>query len=234
MQVIPAIDLMEGRCVRLTEGRREAVKNYSEDPVGVALRWQGEGAKRLHLVDLDGAFCGQPKNLEVLEAISRAVTIPIQFGGGLRSLESVSRSLALGASFTILGTAALENREFIGKICRLHPGRIMVSIDAYRGRVATKGWREIGQISALSFAQELGRYPLAGLVYTDVAKDGTLKGPNLRATGQMVSASSLPLFAAGGIATLNDVLRLKKLEGLAGMIIGKALYEGRINLREAI
>ena len=233
MLIIPAIDILDGRVVRLTRGRREAVKVYSEDPVAVALRWQEEGARRLHLVDLGGAFSGRP-NLDILKAIAEAVSIPIQFGGGLRSLKAIEECLSSGAVFAITGTIALKDESLLEEACRLYPGRVIASIDAYRGRVAVKGWQEVSGASAIALAGGLERLPLAGIIYTDVARDGSLRGPNLRAIGEMARAAKHPLIAAGGIASLRDVLRLREIQGLYGIILGKALYEGTISLKQAL
>lgn len=234
MKVVPAIDLMDGKCVRLTQGKREAATVYSDQPGQLARRWQQQGADLIHVVDLDGAFSGFPGNLEGLEEIAKAVEIPVQFGGGLRELAFIREAFNRGAARVILGTSALKNRDLVEQACHANPGQIMLALDAQEGRLAVEGWQEITSVRAVEFVQAFQTYSLAAVVYTDVGADGTLAGPNLEAVEEMVKAAPFPLFVAGGIASLEDIKRLKKIVGLYGVILGKALYAGRVSLREAI
>ncbi|MEE8448627.1 MAG: 1-(5-phosphoribosyl)-5-[(5-phosphoribosylamino)methylideneamino]imidazole-4-carboxamide isomerase [Thermodesulfobacteriota bacterium] len=234
MQVVPAIDILNGDCVRLTQGKRDKVTIYSNYPVEMAKHWQNEGAKLIHVVDLDGAFSGKPKNLATLEAIAKAVTIPVQFGGGVRDLATISECFNKGAARVVLGTAALRERRLVERATKEHQEKILLAIDAFRGFLAVQGWQEITGVKAQEFAASFESLPLAGMIYTDVIADGTLTGPNIPAIEELARSLTLPLFAAGGIGSLEDVLRLKAITGLAGAILGKVLYSGALSLREAI
>ncbi|MGB9715356.1 MAG: 1-(5-phosphoribosyl)-5-[(5-phosphoribosylamino)methylideneamino]imidazole-4-carboxamide isomerase [Thermodesulfovibrionales bacterium] len=234
MIVIPAIDLKDGQCVRLFQGRRDAVTRYSNDPVGTAKRWEYCGAELLHIVDLDGAFTGSQKNLEVIKKIREAVNIPIQIGGGIRTIDNINKILEIGIDRIIVGTAAVEDPEFIHSSCNKYPGRILVGIDAKDGMLAIKGWQEITTVNAVELARRLEIEGIAGFVYTDISKDGTLSGPNINAIRKIVESVKLPVIAAGGVSTIEDIKKLMEIKGLWGVITGKAIYEGTLDLKEAI
>jgi phosphoribosylformimino-5-aminoimidazole carboxamide ribotide isomerase len=234
--IMPAIDLKEGQCVRLLQGDPDQKTVYSEDPVQMARHWEAKGAECLHVVDLDGAFSGLPIHLDLIGEIARAVQIPIQVGGGMRSLETIGAFLERGAHRVILGTKAVSSPDFLGEACRRFERRILLGIDAQGGYLSVEGWTQATSLRAVDFAQEVSHYPLGGIIYTDISRDGMLKGPNLQALGEMVEATSLPLIASGGISSLEDVRAIMALEGkgIIAMIIGKALYSGRIDLSKAI
>lgn len=236
MQVIPAIDLLDGQCVRLHQGDYDQVTRFSDDPVAQALSWQRQGAERLHLVDLDGARSGQPLNDAVVKAITAALAIPVQLGGGVRTAERAEELLACGLERVILGTAALEQPELVEQLAARHPGRIVVGIDARDGKVATRGWLEASDLDATALARRLSALPIAAIISTDIATDGTLAGPNLVALRAMAEASAVPLIASGGIGCLEHLLSLLSLAplGVEGVIVGRALYDGRVDLGEAI
>jgi len=236
MMILPAIDLKEGKCVRLMQGDPGQKTVYAEDPVEMAHRWEREGAEFLHVVDLDGAFSGFPVHLDLIEKIAQAVQIPIQVGGGMRSRESIGAVLERGAQRVILGTKAVGSPDFLEEACRHFERRILVGIDARGGYLSLEGWTQSTSLRAVDFAQEVSHYPLGGIIYTDISRDGTLEGPNLPALGEMAEATSLPLIASGGISSLEDVRAIMALEGkgIIAMIIGKALYSGRIDLPSAI
>lgn len=235
MDVIPAIDILEGRCVRLYQGDYQQSQVFNENPVEVARLWADQGATKLHVVDLDGAKIGKPVNLETIEAIVRAVDIPVQVGGGLRDQASVKQLFNLGVERAIMGTVAVEQPEMVKKLCRDFPNRIILGIDARNGKVATKGWLETSEISAIELAQQL-QQNAAGIIYTDIQRDGTLTGPNLEALREMAIAVDIPVIASGGVSSLRDLFSLLALEplGVKGVIVGKAIYTGKIDLSEAI
>jgi phosphoribosylformimino-5-aminoimidazole carboxamide ribotide isomerase len=236
MDVIPAIDLLDGRCVRLYQGDYDKSQVYGENPVEMAQQWEAQGANKLHLVDLDGAKQGKPVNLEVIKAIIQEIKIPVQVGGGLRSLESVRQLLDIGVNQVILGTIAVENPNLVLELCQTFPQKIMVGIDARDGKVATKGWLETSEVLATDLAQDMEKLGVAGIIYTDIKRDGTLIGPNKGALRELAEKVKIPIIASGGISSLTDVLSLLSLEslGVTGMITGKALYTGDLNLSEAI
>jgi phosphoribosylformimino-5-aminoimidazole carboxamide ribotide isomerase len=236
MQVIPAIDLLDGQCVRLHQGDYDRVTRFSADPVAQALSWQEQGATRLHLVDLDGARTGAPVNDAVIKAILAALAIPVQLGGGVRSAERAAELLACGLDRVILGTVALEQPELVDTLAELYPGRIVVGIDARDGKVATRGWLEASGTDATALARRFSQSPLAALICTDIATDGTLAGPNLPFLRGMAAASTVPVIASGGIGQLDHLLALLPLEplGVEGVIVGRALYDGRVDLGEAL
>lgn len=236
MQVIPAIDLLDGQCVRLHQGDYERVTRFHADPVAQAMAWQEQGAKRLHLVDLDGARSGLPVNDAVVGAIVAALSIPVQLGGGVRSAERAEALLAAGLDRVILGTAAIEQPRLVSELAARHPGRIVVGIDARDGRVATRGWLQESAVAAEELAASLEGSGVAALITTDIATDGTLAGPNLDFLRRMAQASSIPVIASGGIGDLSDLLSLLSLAplGVEGVIVGRALYDGRIDLAEAL
>ena len=236
MEIIPAIDLLDGACVRLHQGDYDQVTRFSEDPVAQALSWQSQGATRLHLVDLDGAKRGEPINDAAVRAITAALDIPVQLGGGVRSLERAEELIACGLDRGILGTVAIEQPELVQELAQRHPGRIVVGIDANDGRVATRGWIEQSDVLATELAQQLSDAAIAAIISTDIATDGTLAGPNLQALRAMAEASRVPVIASGGIGCMADLLSLLALEplGVSGVVVGRALYDGRVDLAEAI
>jgi phosphoribosylformimino-5-aminoimidazole carboxamide ribotide isomerase len=233
MLIFPAIDLQGGRCVRLTQGDFARAQEFSDDPAAVARRWQSEGARWLHVVDLDGARAGAPQNLEAMRRIRQAITIPMQVGGGLRSLESVAALFDLGIQRAILGTAALKDRGFLRACLARWGERIAVGLDARDGLIATDGWLETSATPALALAQELAAAGVARFIYTDIARDGTLSGPNLKSLAQLQQAIDRPIIASGGVASLADLHALARL-GVEGAIVGRALYTGEVKLPEAI
>lgn len=236
MEVIPAIDLLEGRCVRLYQGDYDRSETFNEDPVAVARQWVEQGATRLHLVDLDGAKLGRCANLDSISQIVRTVSIPVEVGGGLRDRDSVAALLDLGVQWAILGTVAVEKPELVAQLCREFPGKIIVGIDARNGRVATRGWLETSLVLATDLARQMASLGVAAIIYTDIHRDGTLAGPNLDALRQLADAIDLPIIASGGISSVTDLLSLSALEpqGVEGVIIGRALYTGDVRLREAL
>jgi len=234
MLIIPAIDLKDGRCVRLLQGRADAVTVYSDRPEDVAKRWQELGAKVIHVVDLDGAFSGTQKNIEGIKNIRRAVSVDIELGGGIRDMERIEMLLGLGINRVILGTVAIERPELVKEASRRFPGRIIVGIDAKDGLVAVKGWVEVTSVKAKELALKMEEYGAWGIIYTDISRDGMLTGPNIEAIREMVEAVNIPVIASGGVSSIDDIKRLKEIKGLWGVITGKALYTGAIDLKEAI
>ncbi|MFO7982200.1 MAG: 1-(5-phosphoribosyl)-5-[(5-phosphoribosylamino)methylideneamino]imidazole-4-carboxamide isomerase [Desulfuromonadales bacterium] len=236
MIVIPAIDLKGGRCVRLEQGLMEKDTVYSDDPAAQARIWQDQGGELLHIVDLDGAFAGVPRNREAIEAIVAAIDIPTELGGGIRDLETVKAYLDLGISRVILGTVAKENPELVREACRLFPGRIVVGIDAKDGLVAVRGWADVTEKKASDLAREMEGYGVEAIIYTDIARDGMMQGPNIEATRTLAQAISIPVIASGGISRLADIENLMAIEdsGVSGAITGKAIYTGALDLREAV
>lgn len=236
MEVIPAIDLLEGRCVRLYQGDYDKAQTFDENPVAVARQWVEQGATRLHVVDLDGAKAGKPMNQSTIEAIVRAVDVPIQVGGGLRSRQSVAELLELGVKRAILGTVAVEQPDLIDQLCQEFPGKIAVSLDARNGQVATRGWLETAEILATDLAQRMAQAGVDALVYTDIHRDGTLQGPNTDALREVANAVSVPIIASGGVSSMTDLLSLLALEpaGVNSVIVGRALYTGDLCLKEAL
>jgi phosphoribosylformimino-5-aminoimidazole carboxamide ribotide isomerase len=231
MQIYPAIDLRGGRCVRLRQGDYEQETVFGDDPAAMASRWVEEGATYLHIVDLDGAKAGRPVNGQSVRAIVREARVPCQLGGGLRTPEHIAEALSWGVDRAVIGTRALEAPGWLERMCGEFPGKIVLGIDAKSGRVATQGWLEVSDLTALDLARRLVRLPLAALVYTDISRDGMLQGANVEAMAEMAGAVPLPVIASGGVTSLDDVRRLAAA-GLAGCIIGRALYEGRLHLRE--
>ncbi|MGQ9569980.1 MAG: 1-(5-phosphoribosyl)-5-[(5-phosphoribosylamino)methylideneamino]imidazole-4-carboxamide isomerase [Thermodesulfovibrionales bacterium] len=234
MIVIPAIDLKDGQCVRLFQGRKDVVTRYSNDPVGTAKMWESFGAEMLHIVDLDGAFTGSQRNLDAIIKIRKAVKIPIQLGGGIRTFDNLNKIFSVGIDKVIIGTAAIENPEFVQHSCTTYPGRILIGIDAKDGMLALKGWEEITTVNALELIKKLEFEGIGGIVYTDISRDGTLSGPNINAIRNIVENVKIPVIAAGGISIIEDIKNLMKIKGLWGAITGKAIYEGTLDLKEAI
>lgn len=234
MLIIPAIDLKDGKCVRLLQGKADAVTEYSDNPIEMAKKWQSLGARLIHIVDLDGAFTGAQKNIESIKEIRRAVSIDIEVGGGIRDMERIEMLLSLGINRVILGTVAIERPELVKEACKRFPQRIIAGIDARDGRVAIKGWVETTDIKATELAMRMEQQGVWGIIYTDISRDGMLSGPNIPAMREMVETVHIPVIASGGVSSLEDIKRLKEIKGLYGVITGKALYSGAIELREAI
>ena len=236
MQIIPAIDLLGGSCVRLHQGDYDKVTRFNDDPVAQAMQWQDQGAERLHLVDLDGARSGEPANDSAIRAITSALTIPVQLGGGVRTAERADTLLSCGLDRVILGTVALEQPQLVVDLADRHPGRVVVGIDARHGKVATKGWLEDSTTEATALARRFSASAIAAIISTDISTDGTLEGPNLQALREMAEASSVPVIASGGVGCMADLLALLALEplGVEAVIVGRALYDGRIDLGEAL
>jgi phosphoribosylformimino-5-aminoimidazole carboxamide ribotide isomerase len=233
--VIPAIDLQGGRCVRLVEGRADSATVFGEDPVAMARRWAERGARRLHVVDLDGAFAGAPRHAAVVRAMVAAVPdVPVEVGGGLRDLETIEAALGTGARWAVLGTAAALEGAVLEAACARWPGRILVGVDAVDGRVAVRGWTDVLPLGAAELGGRAVAAGAAGVIYTDVRRDGTGRGPNLEATAALAAALPVPVIASGGIGGLDDLVRLAALPNVAGAIVGRALYTGAVDLRAAM
>jgi phosphoribosylformimino-5-aminoimidazole carboxamide ribotide isomerase len=234
--LFPAIDLKEGRCVRLVQGDMAQATVFSDDPAAQALEFQQRGFEWLHLVDLDGAFAGRPMNAGAVEGILAKVTVPVQLGGGIRDLRTVEGWLAKGISRVIIGTAAVRDPEFVREAARLHPGRIAVGIDARDGRVATEGWARLSEMSAEELGRRFEDAGVAAIIYTDIARDGVLKGLNIESTLALAGGVGIPVIASGGLASIEDIRRLLQPDCaiLAGAISGRALYDGRIDPVQAL
>jgi phosphoribosylformimino-5-aminoimidazole carboxamide ribotide isomerase len=233
MEIIPAIDLRGGKCVRLYQGDYNQETVFSEDPIEVARRWQSMGAQRLHIVDLDGAAKGNLCHSQLIADIAHSVTIPVQVGGGLRGMDSVIRALDLGVARIILGTAAVEDREFVKEACRRFANLIIVGVDARDGYVATRGWQESTTLTAAELVWQMESLVAGRFIYTDIARDGTLTEPNFEAIADIVSQAHVPVIAAGGIASVEHLKRLSKT-GVEAAIVGRALYSGEIDLKQAL
>ncbi len=236
MLIIPAIDLKEGKCVRLEQGLMNKATVYSEDPATTAKHWESQGAELLHVVDLNGAFAGVPKNLEAIKSIRTAVRIPVEVGGGIRDMATINTLVSIGIDRIILGTAAIENPAFVRESCDNFPGRIIVGIDAKGGMVAIKGWAEVTKVKAIDLAKQMQDYGVIAIIYTDIKRDGMLSGPNIEATKTLAQALHIPVIASGGVHTMKDIedLMAVRYSGVSGVITGKAIYSGSLNLREAI
>ena len=236
MIIYPAIDIRGGRCVRLTEGRFDAETVFADDPVEMALKWAGMGAEFLHLVDLDGALAGEGKNVPVIERILQSVNIPVQLGGGIRNLETIEKLLSLGVNRLILGSAAVKNPQLVEEACKKYPGHIAVGIDAKNGDVAIEGWGKGSGVAATELAKKMAAYGVETIIYTDISRDGMLSGVNVEATAALARACGVPIIASGGVASLEDIRRVKAVEsdGVQGCIIGKAIYTGAVDLKAAL
>jgi phosphoribosylformimino-5-aminoimidazole carboxamide ribotide isomerase len=236
MIVIPAIDLKEGRCVRLEQGLMEKDTVYNDDPGAQARSWQEQGGELLHIVDLDGAFAGVPRNREAIRAIVEAVSIPTELGGGIRDLPTIEAYLELGIDRVILGTVAKENPQLVREACQRFPGHIVVGIDARDGLVAVRGWADVTEKLATELAKEMEDFGVEAIIYTDIARDGMMGGPNLEATRALAEAITVPVIASGGVSCLDDIASLMTIEkyGVTGVITGKALYTGSLDLRTAV
>lgn len=235
MVVIPAIDLKDGRCVRLRQGDMAAETVYSEDVVAVARKWQECGAGLIHVVDLNGAVGGEPKNLPQIEAIHKAVTVDVQVGGGIRTIETVRQYLKAGVSRVVLGTAALMDRAFLAQACAEFPRQIVLGLDARDGKVAVKGWTAVSETKAIDLLNEVSGLAIGAVIYTDIARDGMLNGPNLTALKEVAATSAFPVIASGGISRIEDLLVVRSLGSkIEGAIVGKALYDGHVDYRAAL
>jgi len=233
IEIIPAVDIRDGRCVRLYQGDYEQETVFSDDPLEVALKWQAKGAPRLHVVDLDGAAEGELRNLDIIQEIARTMLIPVQLGGGIRRLETIEKVLKEGVDRVVLGTAAVENAGLLREACRKFRDSVVVSIDADEGRVAIRGWRQTTEMTIYALISAMVKIGVKRFIYTDISRDGTLTEPNFNAISEVVDATRASVIAAGGISTLNHLKALQKL-GVEGAIVGKALYTGDIDLKRAI
>lgn len=235
MIVIPAVDLRDGRCVRLREGRSDRETVFSEDPLAMALRWTSLGAARLHVVDLDGAFAGEPRQTALIAKIVAAVApVAVEIGGGLRDLAAVEAALETGARWAVVGTRAALDGVFLRDVCRRHPQRIIVAVDARGPRVAVKGWTEVSEQTVTEVGARAKDAGAAALLYTDISRDGMEQGPNVDDTASLARAVALPVLASGGVASLDDLRRLAAIPGVEGTVVGRALYTGAIDLTAAI
>lgn len=235
MLVIPAIDLKDGRCVRLRQGDMAVETVYSEDVPAVARTWQESGASLIHVVDLNGAVDGEPRNLPQIETVLKTVKVKVQIGGGIRTIETVRRYLQAGVSRVVLGTAALTDRAFLEQACTEFPRQILLGLDARDGKVAVKGWTSVSDTSAIDLLKDVAGLAIGAVIYTDIARDGMLNGPNLSALKEVAAASSFPVIASGGISRVEDLLAVRALgPRIEGAIVGKALYDGKLDFRTAV
>ena len=236
MLIIPAIDLKDGQCVRLRQGLMDDSTVFSDDPVAMAARWVEAGCRRLHLVDLNGAFAGEPVNGAVVTAIAAAYPdLPIQIGGGIRTLKTIEHYINAGVSYVIIGTKAVKEPEFVAEACAAFPGKVIVGLDARDGLVATDGWAEVSEVRATDVARRFESDGVAAIVYTDIARDGMMQGVNVEATVAMAQASSIPVIASGGITDIQDIRALMNVAhtGICGAITGRAIYEGTLDVADA-
>lgn len=236
MLIIPAIDLKDGACVRLRQGLMEDSTVFSDDPAAMATQWVEQGCRRLHLVDLNGAFEGKPINGDVVTAIAKAhPELPIQIGGGIRSAETIEYYLNAGVNYVIIGTKAVKEPEFVSEMCKQFSGHIIVGLDAKDGLVATDGWAEVSEVKATELAKRFEQDGVSSIVYTDIARDGMMQGVNVEATVAMAQASSIPVIASGGVTNMDDIRALKEVadKGICGAITGRAIYEGTLDMAEA-
>ena len=235
-EIIPAIDLRGGRCVRLVQGQLDKETLYYEDPLDAARMWASRHAPRIHVVDLDGAVAGSPKNLPAIERIIRDIEVPVQVGGGIRTLEDIIRYIEIGVERIILGTLACQDPNHVQKLANAYPEKILLGLDAKEGCVAIKGWQDVTQARAVDLIKAYPNIPVAGIVYTDIQRDGMLVGPNLTAIEEVCHVSPFPVIASGGVSSREDLVALSRLAhlGLTGVIVGKALYSGRLDYTEAL
>ena len=236
MIVIPAVDLKEGRCVRLSQGRMDQESVYSEHPVEMAKHWESKGAERLHVVDLNGALTGKPFHRSLIKEIARSVRIPIEVGGGIRDFGTMEDYFASGVRWVVLGTAAFQNRPLIEEACRRFPEGVIVGIDAKRGKVAIQGWNEVVSLEVIDLVKQFEGIGLSAVIFTDIERDGMGTGLNLESTGDLTRSTSIPVIASGGVSRIEDIEHLLDLEpdGVIGVIVGRALYTGHLDLEEAI
>ena len=233
MKIYPAIDIKDGRCVRLAQGRFNDVTVYSDNPVEVALKWEQLGAEYIHVVDLDGARAGEPKNIPVISEMAVNLGIPLQLGGGIRTIEMIEIILCKGVERVILGTSAVKDPKLVKKALKTFENSIVIGIDARNGMVAIEGWAKTSEFTAIGFAKKMEELGAKTIIYTDISRDGMLSGPNLKAMEEMVKAVAIDVIASGGVSKLEDIKNLKDV-GVAGVIVGKALYTGDVDLKQAI
>ncbi len=236
MLVIPAIDLKDGQCVRLRQGRMDDSTVFGDDPVSMAQRWVDAGCRRLHLVDLNGAFAGEPVNGDAVTAIAKAFPdLPIQIGGGIRSLETIEYYLNAGVNYVIIGTKAVKEPKFVAEACQAFPGTVIVGLDAQDGFVATDGWAEVSSVKATDLAKQFSNDGVSAIVYTDIARDGMMQGVNIESTVELAVEGGIPVIASGGVTNIDDIQQLSKVagQGILGAITGRAIYEGTLNVAEA-
>ena len=236
MKIIPAIDIQNGNCVRLRQGDFAQETVFDKSPLNIAQKWVDEGAERLHLVDLDGARLGSPINLDIISSICKKFpSIPIQIGGGIRDLKTAENYLLAGATYIIIGTKAVEEPEFVKELCKIFPGNIIVGVDAKNGEVATDGWESVSDKNVIELAKEFENIGVSEIVYTDIEKDGMMKGLNMDATLNLAKSVNIPIIASGGVSCLDDIQKMKPYvgSGISGIIIGRALYEKTITIKEA-
>ena len=236
MLIIPAVDIKNGKCVRLLQGRMDQETVFSEDPAGMARKWARAGARLIHVIDLDGAFAKHPQNMNAIEKIVQSVDVPVQLGGGIRDIETIRRVIDKGVDRVIIGTRAVQSPEFVNKACDEFPGRIVLGIDARKGQVAIEGWSQTTHVRAGELASQFENSGLVAINFTDIHRDGMLTGPNLEETRLLAEGTRIPVVASGGVSNLTDIHRLLELEsvGVVGVIVGKALYSGSLDLEEAI
>jgi len=234
--IIPAVDLKDGRCVRLSQGKMDQESVYSEHPVEMAKHWESKGAARLHVVDLNGAVMGKPVHRSLIKEISQSVQIPIEVGGGIRDLPTIEDYLSSGVKWVILGTAAFQNRSLIEEACRRFPERVILGIDAKRGKVAIQGWNEVVSLEATDLTKQFEGMGLSAVIFTDIERDGMGTGLNLQSTRDLARSTSIPVIASGGVSRIADIEHLMGLEsdGIVGVVVGRALYTGSLDLEEAI
>lgn len=237
MLIIPALDIKDGHCVRLKQGKMNEATVFSEDPVGMAKHWQSEGARRLHLIDLNGAAAGKPKNEIVIRAILNSLggSVPVQLGGGIRDLDTIEHYLDLGVSFIIIGTAAVKNPGFLQDACTAFAGHIIVALDARDGKVAVEGWSKMTGHDVVDLAKKFQDYGVEGIIYTDIGRDGMLTGVNIDATQKLAREMRVPVIASGGLTNLEDIKALCKIEseGITGVVTGRAIYQGTLDFKKA-
>ncbi len=233
-EVVPAVDIKQGRCVRLRQGRADSETVFGDDPVAMARGWQAAGALRLHVVDLDGAFEGRPAQTAIVGQIVRALAIPVQVGGGLREVSHVGALLDAGARWAIVGTRAALDPAFLHEVCRRFKDRVIVGVDASDGRVAVDGWTRVLDLDALTLARDAAVVGAAAIIYTDISRDGMERGPNVRGTAAVARTAGVPVFASGGVGSLDDLRQLAAVPDLTGAIVGRALYSGAVDLRRAL
>ncbi|SDJ93536.1 1-(5-phosphoribosyl)-5-[(5-phosphoribosylamino)methylideneamino]imidazole-4-carboxamide isomerase [Aliiruegeria lutimaris] len=234
MILYPAIDLKDGQCVRLLKGDMDKATVFGDDPAAQARRFVAAGCEWLHLVDLNGAFAGRPVNAAAVEAILAAVNVPVQLGGGIRDIETIEMWLGKGVSRVILGTVAVENPELVREVATLFPGKVAVGLDARNGKVATRGWAEETEVTVTQLAGQLEDAGIAAIIYTDIDRDGAMQGPNVQATAALARSTTIPVIASGGVSSLKDIEALRDAVGISGVISGRALYDGALDLGEAL
>jgi phosphoribosylformimino-5-aminoimidazole carboxamide ribotide isomerase len=236
MQLIPAVDIKNGKCVRLSQGKADQETVYSNDPVSMAIHWDDLGAKTIHVVDLDGAFTGKPTNSHLVKEIINSSSVNIQVGGGIRTMESIDTYIDLGAARVVLGTIAFKDPKLVETAAKKYPGKIIVGIDARDGNVAIKGWVEVSSKKATDFAKSFEDMGVAGFVFTDISRDGMLEGPNIKSVSEFSEATSIPVIASGGVSRLEDISNLLALKplGVNGIILGKSLYDKTVDFKKAL